>query len=102
MARNTNAGGCPKHGNEYMIKDGASYYCGAPTPGQLSSKCFYHPHGGPHANQNKPGRKKKIDTEPGFGLWNAFEREWENRKKTKLKNLRKQRLRAKKKLLAYN
>lgn len=36
--------GCPRHGNKFLHTDGhGAIYCLAPTPGELSSKCFYHP-----------------------------------------------------------
>lgn len=35
--------GCPRHGSEFMITDGGAVYCIAPTPGEISSKCFFHP-----------------------------------------------------------
>ena len=36
--------GCPRHGTEYIHSDGhGAIYCIAPTPGELSSRCFYHP-----------------------------------------------------------
>ena len=34
---------CPRHGIKFIFYQKGICYCTAPTPGELSSKCFYHP-----------------------------------------------------------
>ena len=46
---------CPKHGDEFMVKDGNFWYCAAPDndPNSPFSKCWYHP------QNTKPTMDKK-------------------------------------------
>ena len=33
---------CPKHGREYLRKEGIAVYCYAKIPEDIISRCFYH------------------------------------------------------------
>lgn len=33
---------CPKHGREYIRKEGSAVFCYAETPESPISRCFYH------------------------------------------------------------
>ena len=33
---------CPKHGKDYLVKENHTVYCYAPTPGEMTDRCFFH------------------------------------------------------------
>jgi len=99
MADNQKPRSCPKHGTKYMIKEGASYYCGAPTPGEISNKCFYHPN---HTrnSERKYYKEKKAQEDADNVIPNVMEvlaKEWDGYKKIRRKQLEKQRAEAEEK-----
>lgn len=88
MGRSKNIStGCPGHGTEYMVTAlGGVRYCGAPTPGELSSKCFYHP-----TTKFNP-YNGKIDNDPVQpDVFRAMESEWDMHKRYKVINREKMR-----------
>lgn len=98
MAREKNTGSCPTHGTEFMIQEGHSFYCTAPTP---RGKCFYHP----KANHPKDSayiikKRKQEERECKPNLFKVMVEEWERHKKNRIRSRNKQRRAAKKKLLA--
>jgi len=85
-------GSCPKHGSKYMTKEGASWYCAAPTPDEISSKCFYHPHKS-HPKENKFLAKKRAEEAKGTkpDVFAAIIGEWDRHKKNRREQLERQR-----------
>lgn len=45
---------CPRHGTKYLVTEDSIVYCGAPTPGEISDKCFYHPQTAYKKTDKKP------------------------------------------------
>lgn len=102
MSRGKKICNCPKHGTKYIIKDGASYYCGAPTPGEMFSRCFYHPNVSHPKETKMIMKRRQAEDKSKPNLWKIMEEEWKRHKKNRAVNLQKQRARAKeKRLLAY-
>ena len=33
---------CPRHGNSFLVAEGAAVFCYAETPGEMVPRCFYH------------------------------------------------------------
>ena len=83
--RRQNKGSCPIHGDKYMAKEGAAYYCAAPTPGEMSSKCFYHPRAS-HPKEAKRIIKKRAEEKKGTpNFWKVMEDEWKRKKENRKK-----------------
>ena len=98
MARNKNKGVCPRHGSAFMKQEGASYYCEAPTPGEISKKCFYHPTNN-HPKELETIAKKRAKERKGKpNLWKVMEEEWRRNKENRIKSRDKFRQKAKEKL----
>ena len=101
MSRRKQRGACPRHGDKFMASEGAAYYCAAPTPGELTKKCFYHPVNHPKETK-KLQMKMKEEAKGKPDLWKVLQKEWELHKKSKVINRDKGRIRAReKRLLAY-
>lgn len=73
---------CPRHGIKYIVTElGGVRYCSAPTPGELTAKCFYHP------TNRCAIPKERIDTDTKQpDVFRAMEQEWEMHKKFKVIN----------------
>lgn len=80
---------CPRHGIKYMVTFNAGVrYCAAPTPGELSSKCFFHP-----TSKYAPF-KVVVDNDPVKpNVIKSLEHEYEMHKKYKATNRLKMRKR---------
>jgi hypothetical protein len=33
---------CPRHGKDYLVKEGSAVFCYKETPGEIIDHCFYH------------------------------------------------------------
>lgn len=83
MGRHKNlTGSCPRHGSRFMVTEKSGVkYCAAPTPGELTAKCFFHP-----TSKYAPN-KDKIDNDPAEpNVLRAIEHEWEKHKQYKQDN----------------
>ena len=49
---------CPRHGTKHIHYEKGVCYCAVPTPGELSSKCFYHPTARGDSSYLKPDTDK--------------------------------------------
>lgn len=90
---------CPKHGAKFMKREGASYYCVAPTPGEVSSRCFYHPssyHPKDTIAMKKKREQERRESKPN--LFKTMMREWQLHKEGKVKSRDKQRAKARERL----
>ncbi len=100
MARSKNTGCCPRHGVKYMTREGASFYCGAPTPGEISKKCFYHPNANHPKETKTVMKRRKLEARSKPNLWKVMEEEWNRHKKNRITNHDKARIKAKEKLVS--
>ena len=99
MGRRENIGTCPKHGSKFMKQEGASYYCVASTPGEISSRCFYHPtsyHPKDTIAMKKKREQERRESKPD--LFKTMMKEWQLHKKNKVISRDKQRVKARERL----